>query len=330
MTLTTQTPVAQAETEVVLAGAVPGSRWRRRGAAPKASDQADRGIVSPYERRRPLIRRSLGLSEILLLIFLVIVGLGPLLLLAKAAVTPTQDTLRTPMAIFPHGTEFSNLWTAWNYEHLDKYFVNTLAVAGGSWFSQILVATTAGYALSVLRPRYGPILTALVLGTLLVPVVVLLVPLYLTVLNPPLIHHSLLNSWWAIWLPAGANPFNVVIMKRFFDNLPREVFEAAQIDGAGPFRLFWSIVLPLSRPILGVVSVFAIIAAWKDYLWPLLVLTDPNKQPLSVRLPVLADLIQLNILLAALFISTIIPIVLFLIFQRLFLRGAGLSGALKG
>ena len=233
--------------------------------------------------------------------------------------------------------------------------------------SQILVATTAGYALSVLRPRYGGFLNALVVGTLLVPVVVLLVPLYLTVLNPPLIHHSLVNSWWAIWLPAGANPFNVVLMKRFFDNLPREVFEAARVDGAGPFRLFWSIVLPLSRPILGVVSVFAIIAAWKDYLWPLVVLTDANKQPLSVRLPILgvvsvfaiiaawkdylwpflvltdpvkeplsvrlpilADLIELNILLASLFISTLLPILLFLLFQRLFLNGAGFSGAVKG
>jgi multiple sugar transport system permease protein len=79
-----------------------------------------------------------------------------------------------------------------------------------------------------------------------------------------------------------------------------------------------------------VVSVFAIIAAWKDYLWPLLVLTNPNKEPLSVRLPELADLIQLNLLLAALFISTLIPILLFIVFQRFFLSGAGLSGAVKG
>ena len=83
----------------------------------------------------------------------------------------------------------------------------------------------------------------------------------------------------------GANAFNILLVKRFFDNLPREIFEAAKTDGAGPFRLFWSIVLPMSKPILGVVSVFAIIAAWKDYLWPMLVLPDPAVQPLSVRLP---------------------------------------------
>ena len=126
------------------------------------------------------------------------------------------------------------------------------------------------------------------LGTLFVPAVVLLVPLYLTILDVPIVARRCINTFWAVWLPAGASAFNVLLVKRFFDNLPREIFEAARIDGAGPFRLFWSIVLPMSRPILGVVSVFAVIATWKDYLWPLLVLPDPAKQPLSVRLPTLA------------------------------------------
>ena len=119
-------------------------------------------------------------------------------------------------------------------------------------------------------------------------------------------------------------------MKRFFDNLPREIFEAARVDGAGPFRLFWSIVLPMSRPIIGVVSVFAVIATWKDYLWPLLVIREPDLQPLSVRLPILAPTTDLGVFIAALTISSIFPIALFLIFQRLFLSGAGVSGALKG
>ncbi len=269
-----------------------------------STETENRGIISVHERRQPLVKRTITVTEVGLLGFLVVVGLGPLLWLGKAAITPTRDTLREPMALWPHGFDFANLSTAWNHEHLDRYFFNTLAVAGGSWASQLLVATTAGYALSVLRPRYGKILTGLVLATMLVPTVVLLVPLYLTALDVPVVHISLINSFWAVWLPAAASPFNVILVKRFFDNLPREVFEAAMVDGAGPFRLFWSIVLPMSRPILGVVSVFAVVAAWKDFLWPLLVLPDPDKQPLSVRLPVLADLIQLDVLLAALFVST--------------------------
>jgi multiple sugar transport system permease protein len=329
VTVTESTAGRAVEAELVVTPPSPPSR-RRRWRSADPSDSADRGIISPFERRRPGVRYPLRISTIGLMIILLIIGLGPILWLAKGAITPTQDTLRQPMALWPNGIEFSTLSTAWHREHLDQYFLNTVLVAAGSWASQLLVAATGGYALSVLRPKYGPILTALVIGTLLVPTVVLLVPLYLTVLDPPLWHHSMLNSYWAIWLPAAANPFNVVLVKRFFDNLPREVFEAARVDGAGPFRLFWSIVLPLSKPILGVVSVFAVIAAWKDFLWPLLVITDPQKQPLSVRLPVLADLIELDVLLAALFISTVIPIALFLIFQRLFLRSAGLSGAVKG
>jgi multiple sugar transport system permease protein len=208
--------------------------------------------------------------------------------------------------------------------------MNTVWIAIGSWICQITVATTAAYALSVLRPRGSRILYGMILGTMFVPSVVLLVPLYLTVLNLPLVNIKLVDTFWAVWLPAGASAFNVVIIKRFFDNLPREIFEAAQVDGAGPFRLFWSIVLPMSRPIVGVVSVFAVIATWKDYLWPKLVLPSLALQPLSVRLPDLEGGIQLDLFLASLAVATLFPIALFLIFQRMFLSGGALSGAIKG
>ncbi len=165
--------------------------------------------------------------------------------------------------------------------------------------------------------------------TMFVPAVVLLVPLYLTVLDLPVLHISLINSWWGAVLPAGASAFNVALVKRFFDSLPREVLDAARVDGAGAFRLFWYVVLPMSRPVLGVVSVFAVLAAWKDFIWPLVVLPDPAKQPLSVRLPRLAGVTELDVFLAALLISCSLPIVFFLVFQRFFLRG-GLEGAVKG
>jgi len=265
-----------------------------------------------------------------LLVLLILWGVGPLLWLLKSAITPTQDTLQNPIAVFPNGWDWSNVTTAWNTVGIGAQFLNTIWVAAGSWFVQLFVATTAGYALAVLRPKYAPIFNGLVLATLFVPSVVLLVPLYITILHPPLIGHSLIDTFWAVWLPAGANAFNILLVTRFFNNLPREIFEAAKTDGAGPFRLFWSIVLPMSRPILGVVSVFAIINAWKDYLWPRLVLTNPAVQPLSVRLPNIQSQTDLGVFLAALAISMIIPIVLFLIFQRLFLRSAGLGGAVKG
>lgn len=302
-------------------------RGRGRG---RGAEGADRAALSEADWRRPGVRWGMGGTHVVLLVLLVVAGLGPMLLLAKFAITPTQDILRTPMAVFPNGVAWDNLDRAWNDVRVSTYFLNTVWLALGSWAAQILVATTGGFALSVLRPRYGKVVQALVLSTMFVPAVVLLVPLYLTVLDPPLLGRSLIDSFWAVWLPAGASAFNVILVQRFFDNLPREVFEAARVDGAGPYRLFWSMVLPMSRPILGVVSVFAVIAAWKDFLWPLLVLKDPSIQPLSVRLPAIEASTELGVFLAALAIATIIPVVVFVAFQRLFLQGAGMGGAVKG
>jgi len=294
------------------------------------TEQETGGLISPQEWQKPGVRWSIGGLQAFLLVALVVVGLGPILWLAKGAITPTIDTISHPLGLFPHGTAWSNLKEAWTTVHVGRYFWNTVVIAFGSWASQLVVATTGGFALSVLNPKYAKLINALLLTTLFVPAVVLLVPLYIEIVHPPLIHHSFIDSYWAIWLPAGASAFNVVLVKRFFDNLPREIFEAARIDGAGPFRLFWSIVLPMSKPILGVVSIFAVLASWKDFLWPLLVLTNPNEQPLSVRLPNIQAQTSLGVFLAAMFIACLVPIAGFLIFQRSFLRGGGLGGAIKG
>lgn len=302
----------------------PARRERRSGGS------GERAVISGSEWRRPGVRWSVRAAHGLVLLVLLLASVGPMLWLAKAAVSTTQDTLRTPLAWWPSGMDWQNLATAWNQAEISRYFTNTVWVVLGSWACQLLVATTGGYVLSVLRPRYAKVLTGAVLATLFLPGVVVLVPLFLTVLDLPLLGISLLNTYWAVWLPAGANAFNVLLVKRFMDRLPRDVFEAARVEGAGPFRLLWSVVLPLSRPILGVVSIFAVLNAWKDFLWPLIVLPEPVRQPLSVRLPVIRDTVELDVFLASLFISMLLPIAVFLGFQRLFLRNAGLGAAIKG
>ena len=294
-------------------------------------EESTGGLLSHNEWARRDIRWFFGSGQVLLFVLLVLIGLGPILWLAKGAITPTIDTLRNPLALFPHGVAWSNLSEAWSHVNVGRYFWNTIVLAFGSWLCQIVVATTGAYVLSVLRPAWSRFVYALLLGTLFVPWIVLVVPLYIEVVDPPLIHHSFAESYWAIWLPAGASAFNVVLMKRFFDNLPRELFEAARMDGAGPVRLFFSIVLPLSKPILGVVSIFAILAEWKNFLWPFLILTNsPDRQPLSVRLPAIQAQTQIGVLLASMLIAALVPLLGFLIFQRTFLRGTGLGGALKG
>jgi len=311
------------------------ARSRRQKAKANKDAGLDRGIVSATEWKRTQIRFPLATAQLVLLILLVIVGLLPILWLMKAALTPTPDTLAEPLAIFPHGITWSNISQAFGVNiKIQDYFLNTIWVAAGAWFVQIVVATTGGFALSVLRPKYGKIVSAFVIATLFLPAIVLLIPLYLTILHPLVIGGSLLNTFWAVWLPSGASAFNVVLVMRFFDSLPREIFEAAQTDGAGPFRLFWSIVLPMSRPVIGVVTVFAVINAWKDFLWPNLVLpggTDPaSVQPLSVRLPAIQGTTEVGPYLASLAIATLIPVIMFLLFQRTFLSGGGFGGAVKG
>ncbi|WP_199701754.1 carbohydrate ABC transporter permease [Jiangella rhizosphaerae] len=304
----------------------PAPRPRRRG----PDTAGERGILSEFDWGRAGTRWGMRVAQGLVLVLLAVASLGPILWLARASVSTTQDTLRTPMAFWPSGIDWANLSTAWNQAQISHYFTNTVWVALGSWFVQLLVATTGGYVLAVLRPRYAPVVTAAVLATLFIPGVVVLVPLFLTVLDLPVVNASLLNTYWAVWLPAGANAFNVLLVKRFMDGLPRDVYEAARMDGAGPLRMLWSVVLPMSKPILGVVSIFAFLNAWKDFLWPQIVLPEPTLQPLSVRLPLIRDTVELDVFLAALLISMALPIVIFLVFQRLFLRGAGLGGAVKG
>ena len=290
----------------------------------------ERGALSDADRRLSRVRVPFVVGQVVVLIGLLIAGLGPLLWLLKAAISPTQDSIRSPLAWFPSGqVQWGNLATAWQQGHIGYYLGNTAMIAAGTALASLIVCTTAGYVLSVLRPRWGALLSAAILATLFVPHIVSLVPLYLTVLKVPVVHTNLTNTFWAVWLPPAASAFNVLIVKRFFDGIPREYFEAARIDGAGSVRVFTSLVLPLSRPILGVVVLLSIISSWKDYLWPLLVLTNPDLQPVSVALPKIAKVTELNIQLAGLFLALLIPVLLFLVFQRAFLRGVGLSGGIK-
>jgi multiple sugar transport system permease protein len=303
---------------------------RLRGRRAENPDlDVERGVLSVYDRRRRPVRVGQIVSHVFLMTSLVVVGLGPLLWLAKAAVSTTQDTIQYPFALWPSGIDWGNLEQAWVEVEVGKYFFNTIAMAAGQWVIGLIVATTGAYVLSILRPAYARAIEMAVLATLFVPSVVLLVPLFITVARPAF-GPSLLNNFLGVWLPTAANAFNIIVVKRFFDSLPHEVFEAARTDGAGPLRMFVSIVLPMSKPIVGVVSVFIIIASLKDYLWPKLVLTSPDVQPLGVRLPNIQSQTELDVTLAALAISTIIPVVMFLLFQRVFLRGAGLGGAVKG
>ncbi|WP_224751721.1 carbohydrate ABC transporter permease [Microbacterium helvum] len=298
--------------------------------AERKRDDAGRGIVSTLDLQRTRTRVGLVVIAVLALAVLAIASLGPLLWLAKSSVSTTQDILTDPFGWWPSGIQWHNLSEAWTRLGIGGYFLNTIWVVLGCWFFGLLVALTGAYTIAILKPKWAPLLSGAVLVTLFIPGVVSLVALYVTVLDLPLVHLNLINTFWAVWLPSAANAFNIMLLSRVFAGLPQDIFEAARIDGASNLRIFWSILIPMARPTLGVVSLLTVVGAWKEFLWPLLVLPDPSLQPLSVGIQKVAGTNDLALVLAGMFISVILPLVMFLCFRRQFLDNAGLGGAIKG
>lgn len=284
--------------------------------------------ASDFSQRR--VRVGVRIAQGIILVGLLITGVGPVLWLAKAALSTTQDIITQPFAWFPSGVQWHNLVDAWNQIRIGQYLGNTVIVAAGSLVTSLIVTVSLAFVLGVLKPKWGPIVTGAVLATVFIPGVISLVPLYLTVLKLPFVDVSLINSYWGVWLPAAANAFNVLVVMRFFQAIPREMIEAARLDGAGPIKLLILIVLPFSKPILGVITVFTIMGAWKDFLWPKLVLQNPDLQPISVALPRVQATTELSLQMAGMFLALIIPLVVFLLFQRQILRGVSMSGGTKG
>ncbi|MFE9923384.1 carbohydrate ABC transporter permease [Streptomyces sp. NPDC005774] len=288
-----------------------------------------RTLVSPAVLARPRGRAVYWTVFTGVVLLFTLAFLFPVHWMVTGAMKSPDEVARTPPDLLPDRWSTSGWTDAWELMQLPTHLWNTVVQAAGAWLFQLVFCTAAAYALSRLRPAFGNVVLGGILATLMVPAQALVVPKYLVVADLPLIHTSLLNDPLAIWLPAVANAFNLYLLKRFFDQLPRDVLEAAEIDGAGRLRTLWSIVLPMSRPVLGVVSIFALVAVWQDFLWPLMVFSDTDKQPISVALVQLSQNVQLTVLLAAMVIASIPMVALFLVFQRHIIAGIG-AGSTKG
>lgn len=306
-----------------------GRPKRRRKAA--VTEASERTLVSPLALRRPGGRLLYWLVFVLLLVS-TLSTLGPLYWVFSGALKPTLELFETPPTFWPMHPIWSNYIQAWNVLQLPLYFMNTLILAGGAVFLQLLVSASAAYALSKLRIAGKGIIQFAFFSTLMVPPIVYLVPQFVNISDLPLINVSLFNSWSGVWLPEAASAFNILLLKSFFDGIPAELTDAARLDGANAWQMFTQIILPLSRPVLAVVTIFTVIASWKDFLWPLLVLADSNLQPLTVALYHLSGVnsnLPFNYLVAGLALASIPPILVFLILQRQIIRGVNLTG-LKG
>ncbi|MFF0745583.1 carbohydrate ABC transporter permease [Streptomyces sp. NPDC004111] len=288
-----------------------------------------RTLISPAQLARPKGKFLYWLTFAVVVTGFTLVFLGPLYWLVSSGFKDPQEVIRTPPTLVPESFEPANYSRAWEVMDLASLLFNTLYYAFGALAFQLVLDVAAAYSLSKLRPVLGKAILGMMLATLMIPATVLVVPQYLTVLDVPVVERNLLNSPWAIWLPAVTNAFNIFLLKRFFDSIPKELLDAAAMDGASPMRTLRSIVLPISRPILGVVSIFAIVGVWKDFLWPMLTLPDPAKQTLNVGIYSLSNGVPVNVLIAALTIASIPTLLIFLVFQRNIMSGLT-AGGLKG
>jgi multiple sugar transport system permease protein len=297
--------------------------------AASLSTPQNRTLISSaaLSRRRGKITYRIVLTVVLIVFTLVFIG--PLYWMVTGGLKSASEVVSNPPTYFPKHPKPGTYHTAWTQLKLARLLFNTLYYAFGALAFQLVFDVAAAYAVSKLRPVFGNIILAGMLATLMIPSAVLIVPQYVTALNLPLLHFNLIGTPWAIWLPTVANGFNIFLLKRFFDSIPNDLMHAAAIDGAGPLRTLWSIVLPMSRPILGVVSIFAVVNVWKDFLWPMLVEPDPNKQPINLGINSLSQGVPENVIIAALAISAVPTLLIFLLFQRNIMSGLT-AGSLKG
>jgi multiple sugar transport system permease protein len=294
-----------------------------------AFDSPTRTLISSAQLNRPLGRAVYWTVLTVVIVVFTLVFLGPLYWMVTGGFKSTQEIIQNPPTLFPQHPDPGTYTTAWRHLSMTRLLLNTVYYAFGALAFQLVFDVAAAYSLSKLRPVFGRAVLGLMLATLMIPAAVLIVPQYLTVVDLPIVHIGLINTPWAIWLPTVANAFNIFLLKRFFDSIPQDLLAAASIDGATAVQTLRLIVLPMSRPILGVVSIFAIVSVWKDFLWPFLVEPDPTRQPVNIGINSLSLNVAQNEIIAGLTIASIPTIILFLIFQRNIMSGLT-AGGLKG
>ncbi len=224
---------------------------------------------------------------------------------------------------------FENYVTAWNKANMGQLIVNSLVVSISSTLLAILLSSMLAFGLHVFRFRGRNALLASIVMMLTIPAQIYIIPLYIVVID---LH--LVNTYWALILPytAGALPLAVVLFRNYFAGLPDELIDAARIDGSSSLDIYWRILMPLARPVIGAVTVFSFTSAWNEFFLALVFVQDKNVYTLPLGMQVFASSAystDFTLLFAAFSISMLPMVVVYLLMQRQFIAGMA-GGALKG
>lgn len=255
---------------------------------------------------------------------LVVVAVFPAFWVFLASFKDIKEFKRNP-TIFPSTFDFSVFVDTWNNLKFLKFYINSFIVVAGSAVCAVFFNGLLAYGLAILKPKGYKIIYGLVMWSLLIPATTSVVALFVNINK---IHLN--QSFIPLWLAFGANAFYVVMFKQFFEGLPADFLEAAKLDGCGVLQIFLKIILPLSKPIVMVITIFAITAAWSDFLLPYLVLDGSSKETVMVKLFMFrtSNTSDVDVLRAVLF-SIVPPTILFIVFQKQITEGAT-AGAIKG
>jgi multiple sugar transport system permease protein len=275
---------------------------------------------------RPRKRSGLPIGGWLVLIVTSVIALFPMYWLFVNALTPiTSNPPLTPI-----------LWPAWSLDNFRRllegnvyyvnWMINSLIIALAVTVWHVIFDSMAGYAFAKRRFPGRELLFWLMLSTLMIPIHVTIVPLFI-VTN----RLGLIDTLLAVILPGTANAFGIFLMRQYIQTLPSELEEAARMDGAGEWQVFWNVILPLSRPALAALAIFTFVRHWNDFLWPLIALTRPQNYTLTVGVANLQGefATDYGVIFAGAALAALPMILFFFAFQRQFLEGVRM-GAVKG
>jgi multiple sugar transport system permease protein len=284
-------------------------------------------IAHAYREQKARRARRAGILKHVFLILTSLIMVYPLLWMLAASFKP-DNQIFGDLGLWPQQFEWQNYWEGWNALPVSftTFFWNSTVVTVLSVIGNVISCSFAAYAFARLEFSGKTIWFALMMMTLMIPYHVVLIPQYILFLN---------LGWVDTYLPLivprflAGDAFFIFLMIQFFRQLPRELDEAAMIDGCSPFKIYWAIIMPLSLPAMATAAIFSFIWTWEDFLGPLVYLNDMADYtvPLALRSFISTDGVSQYGPMFAMSILSILPILLFfLVFQRLIIRGIAMSG----
>jgi multiple sugar transport system permease protein len=286
------------------------------------------GILTSADYKKPIFK--IVYWVILFLLFVaVLTALTPVLWLFITSFKDADELTSVPYKLFPEHFSLSKLVEVWQMLNFGKYFLNTIIVVIGAVICSVVFNGLLAYAFAIVKPWGYKFFYGLVLLSYMIPAITSMVPLYKSIVDL-----GLINTYIPLWFMYGANAFYLITFKNYFESLPPAIFEAAAMDRCGKWRTFFHVVIPLSKPIIGVVAIFTMTAAWSDFLLPYLVLYDDDMLTVMVKIYQLQNTMGsisgfgTDKLLMVLTISILPQIVIFAIFQRQ-ITGSSAAGAIK-